>query len=184
MAPIARGAEDRADVEWVAGRAKCLPGCARSELPCRTAPGHPEIQYESCASRRHEALEAVRWARALVASGAAKPEEIAIAAASPAGWDDHFQALSEMAGIDLHFVHGRKALSTPEGQLAAALAEVSLRGFSQAHMTRLIALLRSQNPNFEIVPTNWWRAFRRTRHCLTPHRGKRSASNFRIDGSR
>ena len=33
-----------------------------------------------------------------------------------------------------------------------ALAEVLLRGFSQARMTRLIALLRSQNPDFEIVP--------------------------------
>ena len=68
-----------------------------------TAREHPEIQSESCASPRHEALEAMRWARALLASGQAKPEEIAIAAASPAEWDDHFQALSEMAGIDLHF---------------------------------------------------------------------------------
>ncbi len=100
----------------------------------------------------------MRWARALLASGRAKPEEIAIAAASPAEWDDHFQALSEMAGLDLHFVHGRKAVSTPEGQLAAALAEVLLRGFSQARMTRFVALLRSQNPDFEIVPGNWWHA--------------------------
>src|ERR1039458_7481639 len=67
-------------------------------------------------------------------------------------------AMSEMAGIELHFVHGRKAVSTPEGQLAAALAEVLLRGFSHARMTRLIALLRSQIPDFEIVPSNWWHA--------------------------
>jgi hypothetical protein len=98
----------------------------------------------------------MRWVRALLASGQAKPDEIAISAASPAEWDDHFQALSEMAGIDLHFVHGRKALSTPEGQCAAALAEVLLRGFSQARMTRLIASLRSQNPDFKIIPGNWW----------------------------
>jgi PD-(D/E)XK nuclease superfamily len=62
-----------------------------------------------------------------------------------------------MAGIDLHFVHGRKAVSTPEGQLAAALAEVLLRGFSQARMTRLVALLRSYNPDYKIVPGSWWR---------------------------
>ena len=147
------------DVQWVAGPRQ-VPAWVRKLgiAVVEVAPEHPEFQCESCASPRHEALEAMRWARALVASGAAKPEEIAIAGASPAGWDDHFQALSEMAGIDLHFVHGRKALSTPEGQLAAALAEVLLRGFSQARMTRLIALLRSQNPDFEIVPTNWWRA--------------------------
>jgi hypothetical protein len=157
--PLLAALKTMTGVQWVAGPRQ-VPTWVR-ELGIAvvvTAPEHPEIQCESCASPRHEALEAMRWARALVASGAAKPEEIAIAAASPAGWDDHFQALSEMAGIDLHFVHGRKALSTPEGQLAAALAEVLLRGFSQARMTRLIALLRSQNPDFEIVPTNWWRA--------------------------
>ena len=147
------------DVQWVAGPRQ-VPAWVR-ELGIaviETAPEQPAIQSESCASPRHEALEAMRWARALLASRRAKPEEIAIAAASPTEWDDHFQALSEMAGIDLHFVHGRKALSTPEGQLAAALAEVLLRGFSQARMTRLIALLRSQNPDFKIVPGNWWHA--------------------------
>ena len=157
--PFLAALKDVTDVQWVAGPRQ-VPAWARALgiAVVETAPEHPEIQSESCASPRHEALEAMRWARALLASGRAKPEEIAIAAASPTEWDDHFQALSEMAGIDLHFVHGRKALSTPEGQLAAALAEVLLRGFSQARMTRLIALLRSQNPDFKIVPGNWWRA--------------------------
>ena len=156
--PFLAALKDVIDVQWVAGPRQ-VPAWVRSLgiAVVETAPEHPEIQSESCASPRHEALEAMRWARALLASGRAKPEEIAIAAASPAEWDDHFQALSEMAGIDLHFVHGRKALSTPEGQLAAALAEVLLRGFSQARMTRLIALLRSQNPDFKIVPVNWRR---------------------------
>ena len=157
--PFLAALKDVTDVQWVAGPRQ-VPAWARALgiAVVETPPERPEIQSESCASPRHEALEATRWARALLASGRAKPEEIAIAAASPAEWDDHFQALSEMAGIDLHFVHGRKALSTPEGQLAAALAEVLLRGFSQARMTRLIASLRSQNPDFKIVPGNWWRA--------------------------
>src|SRR5208337_1975699 len=156
--PLLAALKGVTEVQWVAGPRQ-VPAWVRSLgiAVVETAPERPEIQSESCASPRHEALEAMRWARALLASGRAKPEEIAIAAASPAEWDDHFQALSEMAGIDLHFVHGRKALSTPEGQLAAALAEVLLRGFSQARMTRLIALLRSQNPDFKIVPGNWWR---------------------------
>jgi hypothetical protein len=156
--PFVAALKNVTEVRWVAGPRQ-VPAWVR-ELGIaviETAPEQPEIQSESCASPRHEALEAMRWARALLASGRAKPEEIAIAAASPAEWDDHFQALSEMGGIDLHFVHGRKALSTPEGQLAAALAEVLLRGFSQARMTRLIALLRSHNSNFTIVPGNWWR---------------------------
>ncbi len=156
--PLLAALKNVTEVRWVAGPRQ-VPAWVR-ELGIaviETAPEQPEIQNESCASPRHEALEAMRWARALLASGRAKPEEIAIAAASPVEWDDHFQALSEMAGIDLHFVHGRKALSTAEGQLAAALAELLLRGFSQARMTRLIALLRSQNPDFKIVPGNWWR---------------------------
>jgi PD-(D/E)XK nuclease superfamily len=157
--PLLTALKNVTDVQWVAGPRQ-VPAWVR-ELGIavvETGPEHPEIRSESCASPRHEALEAMRWARALIASERAKPEEIAIAAASPAEWDDHFHALSEMAGIDLHFVHGRKAVSAPEGQLAAALAEVLLRGFSQARMMRLIALLRSQNPDFEIVPGNWWRA--------------------------
>jgi hypothetical protein len=157
--PFLAALKDVTDVQWVAGPRQ-VPAWVRALgiAVVGTTPEHPEIQSESCASPRHEALEAVRWSRALLASGRAKPEEIAIAAASPAEWDNHFQALSEMAGIELHFVHGRKAVSTPEGQLAAALAEVLLRGFSQARMTRLIALLRSQNPDFKIVAGNWWRA--------------------------
>ena len=157
--PLLAALKDVTDVQWVAGPRQ-VPAWVRELgiIVVEAEAAHPEIQCESCASPRHEALEAMRWARGLLARGRAKPEEIAIAAASPAEWDDHFQALSEMAGIDLHFVHGRKAVSTPEGQLAAALAEVLLRGFSQARMTRLIALLRSQNPDFGIVPGNWWRA--------------------------
>jgi hypothetical protein len=157
--PLLAALKDVTDVQWVAGP-RDVPAWVR-ELKIaviETTPEHPEIQCESCASPRHEALEGLRWARGLLASGAAQPEDIAIAAASPAEWNDHFQALSEMAGIDLHFVHGRKALSAPEGQLAAALAEVLLRGFSQARMTRLVALLRTQNRDFEIVPGNWWHA--------------------------
>ena len=157
--PLLAALKDVTDVQWVAGP-RLVPAWVREAgiAIVEKAPERPEIRSESCASPRHEALEAIRWARGLLSSGRAKPEEIAIAAASPAEWDDHFQALSEMAGIDLHFVHGRKALSTPEGQLAAALAEVLLRGFSQARMTRLVGLLRSQNPEFDIVPGNWWRA--------------------------
>ena len=156
--PLLKALNDVTEVVWVAGPRQ-VPAWVR-ELRItivEAAPEHPEHQSESCASPRHEALEAMRWARALLASGQATPGEIAIAAASPAEWDDHFQALSEMAGIDLHFVHGRKALSAREGQLAAALAEVLLRGFSHARLTRLVGLLRSHSPEFKIVPSNWWR---------------------------
>ena len=157
--PLLAALTNVTDVQWIAGP-RHVPAWvpALGIIVVRTAPESPDIHSESCASPRHEALEAMRWARALLASGRAKPEEIAIASASPAEWDDHFQALSETAGIDLHFVHGRKAVSTQEGQLAAALAEVLLRGFGQARITRLVALLRSQNSEFKVVQRNWWRS--------------------------
>jgi hypothetical protein len=147
-----------ADVRWVAGPRHVPPWVRELGIPTiECSPKTPNIECRSCASPRHEALEALRWARGLIAGGRARPEEIAIAAASPEDWDDHFLALSEMSGLDLHFAHGRKVLLTAEGQLAAALAEVLLRGFSQARMTRLVGLLRNQNPAFENIPRDWWR---------------------------
>lgn len=85
-------------------------------------------------------------------------QEIAIAAASPDGWDDHVLALAESANLPIHFVHGRAALSIPEGQLAAALAEILLRGFSRRRLVRFVALVRSQTTRFKSLPGDWWRA--------------------------
>jgi hypothetical protein len=112
------------DVQWIAGPRHVPPWVHELGIPVVETPReNPEIRTESCASPRHEALEALRWARELIASRRARPEEIAIAAASPEEWDDHFLALGDMSGLDLHFVHGRKVLTTPDGQLAAAIAD-------------------------------------------------------------
>ena len=69
--------------------------------------------------------------RARCSPPAAEPSEIAIATASPADYDDHFLALRADANIDLHFVHGVKVTATREGQAAAALADIVVRGLSQ-----------------------------------------------------
>ncbi len=123
----------------------------------RSTPQQPAISAISCASPRHEVLEALRWARRHLAQGAS-PQQIAIVAASPEAWDDHMLALAETANLPIHFVHGRAALTASEGQLAAALAEVLLRGFSRTRLIRFVALLRSQNPRFAPLPGDWWRA--------------------------
>ena len=107
----------------------------------RDAPNVPERQLFSCATPQHEALEAFRWMRELLASGKARPEEIAIAAASPTDFDDDMLALSGDANIPIHFVHGVKAVTTRDGQTAAALAEVLIKGISQERVRRLFALL-------------------------------------------
>ena len=59
--------------------------------------------------------------RELLASGKAKPEEIAIAAANPGDFDDAIMALSADANLPIHFVHGVRA--TTQTQLDTASPE-------------------------------------------------------------
>ena len=103
--------------------------------------GAADLLAVSAATAYHEAIEAMRWARQLVASGEAEPADIAIASVTPADYDDHFLALRADANLDLHFVHGVKITACREGQAAAALADILVRGLSQTRMRRLAALL-------------------------------------------
>jgi hypothetical protein len=154
--PLLASLAGATDVRWVAGPRYVPSWLHELDIPVVEAPPQkPEIRRESCASPRHEALEALRWARQLIATGEARPEQIAIAAPSPDEWDDHFLALTQMSGLDLHFVHGRKVLTAPAGQVAAALAEVLLRGFSHTRMIRLISLLRRQSRILGALPPDW-----------------------------
>ncbi|MDP3593566.1 PD-(D/E)XK nuclease family protein [Phenylobacterium sp.] len=123
----------------------------------RTGPQTPAINAISAATAYHEAIEAVRWARSLLASGEADPADIAIAGASTAEYDDHFLSLRADANLDLHFVHGIKITTTREGQAAAALADILIRGLSQTRMRRLAALCGSDAGPFQTLPAGWMR---------------------------
>ena len=96
---------------------------------------------EASADPKSEVVEALRWARQLLSSGQAKAEEVAIAATSTPDWDDHFLAYANDAGLPLHFSHGVPALSTPEGQACAALADMLTNGLSQERVWRLFRRL-------------------------------------------
>jgi len=115
----------------------------------------PTVGSVSAATAYHEAIEAMRWARALLTSGVS-PSDIAIATASPADYDDHFLALRADANIDLHFVHGVRTATTREGQAAAALADIVVRGLSQSRLRRLAALCRNSAP-LASLPEGWLR---------------------------
>ncbi len=82
--PLLAALSEVTEVRWIAGP-RHVPSWVRDAgIPVVEAPASaPEIQCESCASPRHEALEAMRWARSLLTAGVARPEEIAVAAASP-----------------------------------------------------------------------------------------------------
>ena len=111
-------------VAWVAAARPAPPWLDLMNIDVRRDSSKaPQCRLFSCANPQHEALEAFRWMRELLASGEARPEEIAITAASPADFDDHMMVLCADANIPIHFVHGVKALTTRDGQTAAALAK-------------------------------------------------------------
>ena len=146
--PVRWNAGPRPVPDWLDGDAvEIVRGEAKS----------PEIYAVSAATAYHEAVEAMRWARELLASGRAEPADIAIASATPGEYDDHLLALRADANLDLHFVHGVTVMACREGQAAAALADILLRGLSQTRMRRLNALLRAHAGPFADLPEGWTR---------------------------
>ena len=156
--PLLHALAARAPVRWIAGPRpipQWLDGAAIDIV--RSEPQQPEIFAVSASTTYHEAIEALRWARRLMASGRAGHADIAIAAASPTDYDDHFLALRADAHLDLHFVHGIKVTACREGQAAAALADILLRGLSQTRMRRLATLLGAYPGPFQALPEGWTR---------------------------
>jgi hypothetical protein len=155
--PLLHALPARVQVRWNAGP-RSVPHWLDGERIkiIQTGPQAPTIATVSAATAYHEAIEALRWARALVASGT-EPGDIAIAAVAPADYDDHLLALRADANLDLHFVHGVKITACREGQAAAALADIILRGLSQTRMRRLSALLSTYGGPFQALPEGWTR---------------------------
>jgi hypothetical protein len=144
-------------VRWTAGPRSVPPWLeGTGVLVSRAGPESPHIVALSAATAYHEAVEAMRWVRDLLASGRAKPEEIAIATAAPGAYDDHFLALRTDAGIELHFVHGVRVVNSRPGQAAAAVADVLVRGLTQARFRRL-ATLCGASPALSSLPDGWLR---------------------------
>ena len=146
--PVRWNAGPRPAPDWLDGN---LVEIVRKEMES------PEVHAVSAATAYHEAVEAMRWVRQLLASGKAAPADIAIASATPGEYDDHLLALRADANLDLHFVHGVKIAASREGQAAAALADILLHGLSQTRMRRLNALLRAHAGPFADLPENWTR---------------------------
>ena len=154
--PLLHAVASRQPVRWIAGP-RAVPqwldgGVIDVEQSESCAPGFLVV---SAATAYHEAIETMRWARQLLASGQAEPADIAIAGATPADYDDHFLALRADANLDVHFVHGIKVTASREGQAAAALADILMRGLSQTRMRRLNTLLRAYPGPMQTLPEGW-----------------------------
>jgi hypothetical protein len=156
--PLLQVLTETVPVTWCAGPRPVPDWLRQTRADIRVeAPAAGEPVLFSCAHPQHEVLEAFRWMRELLASGAARPEDIAIAATAPADFDDHVLALSRDADIPIHFVHGIKAVTGRDGQTAAALAEVLIKGISQERGRRLFGLLHGVARALRDVPPDWMR---------------------------
>lgn len=155
---LLKGLAQHIEVQWEAGP-RSAPGWLGDmgiEIS-RSPPQTPEIVSLSAATAYHEAVEALRWARELIASGQAAPSEIAIAAVTPSDYDDHLLALRADANLDLHFVHGVPVTTTRDGQAASALADILTRGLSQTRLRRLAAHLSAKQGPLQGFPDDWLR---------------------------
>jgi len=153
--PLLDALADSADLSWRAPPGTSNHRWFRGKLLEVEIPPAPTPELASCANPNAEAVEALRWMRELLASGKARPEEIAITAASPQACDDHFLVLTHTAGLPLHFSHGVPALSTRDGQACAALADTLLNGISQDRVRRLLGYATGQETMLKELPRAW-----------------------------
>ncbi len=144
VVPLAWHNPGATDINW-------FPG----EITADQRPIAGVMKVVSCANPRAEVVEALRWMRERIASGQAKPEEIAICASSVGEWDEHFLVLAADADLPLHFSHGVPALASREGQACGALADVLLNGLSQYRVRRLFSHAAIRSRALHDLPRNW-----------------------------
>ncbi len=140
---------------WMAGP-RAVPEWIRNTVamveadPC----AQPSVSVASCASARHEVMEAFRWARALLADGVPACD-IAMAASAPGDYDDLVLSLAEEANLDVHFAHGRRALTTRDGQPCAALADLLLQGLDRDGVIRFARSVKGNGTALGVIPEGW-----------------------------
>ena len=135
---ITRGVVDRA---WFPASVALFPKVA------------PRIVVaDACADPRAEVVEALRWARELLARGDVAASEVAIATTSTESYDAQLPALAREAGLPLFSTHGLPALDSLDGRACAALADALLRGPTQERMRRLLRLV-----DVDGIPADWSR---------------------------
>ena len=126
------------ELRWIGPSAATVPWFRGSVLPDADAAEAAPMEVVSCADPSAEVVESLRWARELIASGRARPEEISICSTSTERWDQYLVTLVDSSDLPIHFSNGRPALSSWDGQACAALVDVLLNGVSQDRIRRLL----------------------------------------------
>jgi hypothetical protein len=114
------------------------------------------VASDACADPRAEAVEALRWARELLARGDVPACDVAIAATSIEPYDVYLPTLAREAGLALFSTHGVPALDTRDGRTCAVLADVLLRGPTQERVRRLLRRVA-----VDWIPQDWSRGLPR-----------------------
>ena len=166
-------------MEWQTGAYE-IPEWWNTEFPGSryTAETKPKRRVITCATARHEVIEAMRWARSLLAAGV-QAQDIGFAAASPGEYDDLVLAMAEEANLPVHFSHGRRALTTRDGQSAAALADILLQGLSQDRVRRLAQLAHHEATPFGRLPNDWATGLPRSAPLDMPVRWRQALADRR-----
>lgn len=156
--PLVAALAAHVTVRWEGGTLP-VPAWVATIPGVTVVPGTPvavAATHVRCADARAEIVEALRWARALMASGQARPDQIAIAAMVPATHDDPMAGLAASAAFAIHFAQGRPALHGASGQACAALADVLLRGATRERVRRLVGLAARERRELAAIEPTWW----------------------------
>ena len=149
------GMSDHVPLSWI----------TRGDVERRWFPGTVEVitpatavvsAADACADPRAEVVEALRWARSLLARGDVAARDVAVVATVTEPYDLDMLVLAREAGLPLHFTHGVAALESRDGQACAALADLLLRGPTQGRIRRLL-----RRADVDGVPPDWWRGLPR-----------------------
>jgi hypothetical protein len=148
---------ERVPIAWLAVRAE-RPAWLSEAIAYRGPTVEaPTVALEACADPAHEVVEALRWVRLRLGEGHG-PVDLAIVAASVETHDAAMHARIAESGLPVHAAHGVPALTTRDGQAAAALADAVVRGVSRNRIERLVALARSPGGPLVDLPSDWARA--------------------------
>jgi hypothetical protein len=130
---------------WLPERIRWIPADAAAK----------DVSHLSCADPTHEVVEALRWVRRLLTEGH-EPAELGLAAASVAEHDDALHALLEETQLPIHAAHGLRAVTTGDGQRAAALADLLVRGLDQTRVRRAVGSIRNLPASpLAALPDDW-----------------------------
>lgn len=153
--PLLRELAAFVELTWRIPTPSEVPTWARG-MNVISAPGkEPAVTVFSCSDPAHEALEALRWVRSLLARGV-QAAEIAVATTDVSAYDDVILSLARRSSLPVHAAHGAATLESAAGQYAAAFGEALTYGPTPARVRRLLGAAKAARcGKLGALPEDW-----------------------------